>query len=95
MTRRRVNINLDPDVSLSQKEHCLQLMQAGVVLFPKRAEHMVGTTKLATRISELIDEGHTEIVKEYIKVRCRRNKKGKTWTRVMSYRIPEDKQPAV
>ncbi len=95
MPRRRVNINLDPDISISQKEHCLLLMQAGEVLYPKKAEEMVGTTKLATRISELIGEGHSEIVKRYVKVRCRKNKKGKKWTRVMSYRIPEDKRPAV
>ena len=87
----QANINLDPDVALSQKRQVLLLLQAGEVLTPKKAEEMVGTTKVSTRISELIlKDGHTEIVKEYVKVAAPKTKKG--WTRVMSYRIPPEKR---
>lgn len=88
------NINLDPDVALSQKRQVLLLLQAGEVLTHKKAEELVGTSKISTRVSELIHEdGHTEIVKEYVKVLAPKTKKG--WTRVMSYRIPPEKRQAV
>lgn len=66
--KKNVNINLNPKRSRSQKERILELLQNGVVLTPIAALRMVGTTKLATRISELIDEGHTEIKKEKVTV---------------------------
>lgn len=68
MKKKNININLNPKRSRSQKERILELLQNGVVLTPIAALRMVGTTKLATRISELIDEGHTEIKKERISV---------------------------
>ena len=66
--RTNININPNPKRSRSQKERILELLQNGVVLTPIAALRMVGTTKLATRISELIDEGHTEIKKEKVTV---------------------------
>lgn len=94
MPHRNDNINLDPDVALSQKRQVLRLLQAGEVLTHKKAEEMVGTSKISTRISELIhQDGHTEIVKRYVRVEAPKTKKG--WTRVMSYRIPEDKRAAL
>lgn len=68
MKKKNVNINLNPKRSRSQKERILELLQNGIVLTPIVALRMVGTTKLATRISELIDEGHTEIKKEKVTV---------------------------
>lgn len=94
MPRRKVNINLDPDVAISQRKHVLLLLQAGEVLTHKKAEKLVGTSKISTCISELIlKDGHTEIVKQYVKVKAPKTKKG--WTRVMSYRIPPEKRQAV
>ncbi len=63
------NNNPNPGRSLTQKEQILQYLQTGGLLTPLQALQMFGTTKLATRISELINEdGHTEIQKRYIKV---------------------------
>jgi len=69
----------------SQKARILVLLQCGAVLTPLDALDMVGTTKLATRVSELIREGHTEIRKEWAEVTDRN---GET-VRVMSYRIEQ------
>ena len=68
MKKKNVNINLNPKRSRSQKERILELLQNGIILTPIVALRMVGTTKLATRISERIDEGHTEIKKEKVTV---------------------------
>ena len=60
----RTNENPNPKRSLSQKKRILSYLQAGGNLTPLDALMKVGTMKLATRISELINEdGHTEIRK--------------------------------
>ena len=86
-----MNVNIDPTPlrSRSQKEQCLAILQAGGTLTPRKARKLVGTYKLATRISELIlEDGHTEIEKKLIWVRTRKGK-----TQVMRYSIPKDKRP--
>lgn len=58
------NNNPNPNRSHSQKERILAYLQDGGCLTPLDALKKVGTMKLATRISELINEdGHTEIKK--------------------------------
>lgn len=87
-----MNQNNDPTPqrSLSQKRQCLAILQAGGTLTPRKARKLVGTYKLATRISELIlEDGHTEIEKKLIWVRTRKGK-----TQVMRYSIPKNKRPA-
>lgn len=83
------NLNPNKKQSQSQKAHILTLLQCGAVLTPLDALAMVGTTKLATRVSELINkDGHTEIQKEWAEVTDRN---GET-IRVMSYRIEQPLQ---
>jgi len=63
------NNNPNPNRSLSQKERILAYLQEGGNLTPLDALMKVGTMKLATRISELINEdGHTEIKKAPVSV---------------------------
>ncbi len=81
------NINPNPKRSASQKQRILELLQEGQVLTPLDGLHGVGSMKLATRISELINEGHTEIQKKPIVVET----KGGGTARVMSYFIAEPK----
>lgn len=75
--------NPNPLRTQSQKAMILADLQAGKVITPIMALAQYGTIKLATRISELIhDDGHTEIVKEWVDYENHRGK-----TKVMSYRI--------
>jgi hypothetical protein len=75
--------NPNPLRSMSQKAGILEWMQNGKSITPMVAIAQFGCTKLATRISELInDDGHTEICKELIEVDTHRGK-----TKVMSYSI--------
>jgi len=77
------NINPNESVSRTQKGLILQALMNGETLTPQTAIYRFGCTKLATRISELIAEGHTEIVKEWATVYNREYKAVK----VMSYKI--------
>ena len=78
------NNNPNPQRSLSQKEQILAYLQNGGELTPLRALDLFGTTKLATRISELINEdGHTEIQKRLVQVTTIHGGRA----RVMSYFI--------
>lgn len=82
------NIDPNPKRSTSQKQRILERLQAGEVLTPMDAILGRCGTKLATRISELINkEGHTEIQKKMVEVT---NSDG-TPTQVMSYFIIEPK----
>jgi len=68
----------------SQKQQILALMREGHTITPMFIIHKIGCTKLATRISELINkEGHTEIRKKEVWVPCRDNE----MVKVMSYYI--------
>lgn len=79
------NNNPDPKRSWSQKKRILRHLQEGWTLTPIQAIDLYGCTKLATRISELINEdGHTEIRKEMVFVPTA----GGKMTRVMQYSIP-------
>lgn len=61
------NINPNPRRSLSQKQRILLYLQRGGTLTPLQALEKFGTTKLATRVSELIHkDGHDEIQKQYV-----------------------------
>ena len=61
------NINPNPRRSLSQKKRILMYLQQGGSLTPLQALEKFGTTKLATRVSELIKkDGHTEIQKQFV-----------------------------
>ena len=82
------NINLNEERSLSQKKTVLQLLQQGAVLTPLDALFGVGTKKLATRISELISDGHTEIHKARVQTTTSNGKQ--VW--VMSYFIPKEER---
>ncbi len=82
------NIDPNPKRSTSQKQRILERLQAGEVLTPMDAILGRCGTKLATRISELINkEGHTEIQKKMVEVT---NSDGTT-AKVMSYFITEPK----
>ena len=65
------NINPNSRKSRSQKDRILLYLKGGGTLTPLQALDLFGTTKLATRISELIDEGHTEIEKQWVWVPSR------------------------
>ena len=61
------NINPNLERSLSQKERILQFLQSGGSLTSLEALQRFGSARLASRISDLIvNDGHTEIQKEYI-----------------------------
>ena len=82
------NIDPNPKRSKSQKQRILERLQAGEVLTPMDAILGRCGTKLATRVSELINkDGHTEIQKKMVDVL---NADG-TPTQVMSYFITEPK----
>lgn len=81
------NNNPNPKRSLSQKARILKYLEAGNTLTPLDAWRLIGTSKLATRVSELIAEGHTEIQKKRVEVITA---DGDT-ARVMSYSIAEPK----
>ena len=81
------NNNPNPKRSLSQKARILKYLEAGNTLTPLDAWRLIGTSKLATRVSELIAEGHTEIQKRRVEVITA---DGDT-ARVMSYSIAEPK----
>jgi len=82
---RNVNDNPNPEYTFSQKKAILSYLQEGGSLTPLEAEKKFGTSKLATRISELINEdGHTEIQKRKVKVLSPFGRKMKT---VMMYYI--------
>ena len=73
----------------SQKARILEHMRAGYRLTPRQAVDLCGSMKLATRISELINQdGHTEIQKEWVWAMA----EGGEMIRVMSYYIPADKR---
>lgn len=81
---RRVNVNHNRRRSLTQKQKILKFLQEGGTLTPTRALSLCGTTKLSTRVSELITkEGHTEIIKEWVWVLTDDG----DMAHVMSYRI--------
>lgn len=83
------NINPNPQRSISQKKKILLLLKAGERLTPMDAILKGCGTKLATRVSELINEdGHDEIKKEYVWVPV--GHEGEL-TKVMSYYIDEPK----
>lgn len=87
-----MNTNIDPNPSrsLSQKMQVLSYLQAGGTLTPRKARKLIGTYKLATRVSELIlEDGHDEIQKKLIWVRTRKGR-----TQVMRYSIPPEKRLA-
>ena len=77
---------------LSQKARILALLREGHTLTPMFIIHEIGCTKLATRVSELINkEGHTEIRKKEVYVADRDG----AMVRVMSYYIePKDRRAA-
>ena len=79
------NNNPNPKRSFSQKRRILRHLQEGWPLTPMQAIDLYGCTKLATRVSELINkDGHTEIQKEMVWVNTADGKQ----TRVMQYSIP-------
>ena len=83
------NINPNPKRSLSQKKRILLALQAGERLTPLDAIKRGFGTKLATRVSELINEdGHDEIKKQKVWVSV--GDEGEQ-TEVMSYFIDEPK----
>lgn len=66
----RKNNNLNPQRSLSQKKRILMYLQTGARLTPGECWLKIGSSKLATRISELINkDGHTEIQKQRVYVK--------------------------
>ena len=67
---------------MNQREMILQYMRENGSITPMEAIEHIGCTKLATRISELIDEGH-EIIKDPIQ---NRNRWGKR-VHYMRYRL--------
>ena len=77
-----MNINPNPQRSLSQKKRILRFLESGHTLTPLDALQYFGTMKLGTRISELISEGY-DIKKKMVTVFT---VGGKT-ARVMSYSI--------
>lgn len=82
------NHNPNPRRTESQRRRILAYLQKGETLTPLQAFLMFGTSKLATRVSELIlEEGHTEIEKRWVTVA---NFDGED-TRVMQYFIPKEK----
>lgn len=83
-----MNTNDNEVRSLSQKQLILRMLNQGAVLTPLDALWGVGSMKLSTRISELINEGHTEIQKTRVQVPTANGKSA--W--VMSYSIPEDQR---
>lgn len=83
-----INNDPNPEYRLTQKQRILKRLEAGEVLTPMDAILGRCGTKLATRISELINkEGHTEIQKKMIEVELADGTK----TSVMSYFITEPK----
>lgn len=77
----------------SQKARILAYLQAGGSLTPMEAISLCGSTKLATRISELINkEGHTEIQKRWVWVQTpdASDHMQMELTRVMQYSIPAE-----
>ena len=86
------NINPNRKRSRSQKDRILLYLKGGGTLTPLQALDLFGTTKLATRISELIDDGHTEIEKQWVWVPAR-NTHG--MVRVMRYSIAPENRPAM
>ena len=83
-----INNDPNPEYRLTQKQRILNRLEAGEVLTPMDAILGRCGTKLATRISELINkEGHTEIQKKMIEVELADGTK----TSVMSYFITEPK----
>ena len=86
------NINHNIRRSRSQKDRILIYLKSGKTLTPLEALNLFGTTKLATRISELIDEGHTEIEKNWVWVPSH---DGQDMIRVMKYSIAPENRPAM
>lgn len=85
------NYNPNTKRTDSQRSRILAYLQEGNSLTPLQALLMFGTTKLATRVSELIlEDGHTEIEKKWVEVETSH---GRT-ARVKLYYIPrkEDKK---
>ena len=53
----------------SRRRRILAYMQNGNIIDPDKADRLFGEKKLATRISELINQdGHTEIQKRWVSV---------------------------
>lgn len=77
---------------LSQKDKILAYLREGIVLTPMDIINRIGCTKLATRVSELINkDGHSEIRKKEVYVADRDNQ----LVKVMSYYIePQDRKVA-
>ena len=86
------NINPNRRRSRSQKDRILIYLKGGGTLTPLQALDLFGTTKLATRISELIDEGHTEIEKHWVWIPSR---DGNDMIRVKRYSIAPENRPAM
>ena len=87
----RTNNNPNRRRSRSQKDRILLYLKGGGTLTPLQALDLFGTTKLATRISELIDEGHTEIEKQWVWVPSRAG----DMIRVKRYSISPENRPAM
>lgn len=81
----------------TQKACILAYLQAGGSLTPMEAINLCGSTKLATRISELINnDGHTEIQKRWVWVETvdPMDSSRREMTRVMQYHIPTEMRTA-
>lgn len=88
----KTNNNPNRRRSRSQKDRILIYLKGGGTLTPLQALDLFGTTKLATRISELIDEGHTEIQKQWVWVQPRDRD---DMIRVKMYSIAPENRPAM
>ena len=89
-----MNVNIDPNPkrSLTQRQSVLRYMMNGGSLTPRKAWLLFGTSKLATRISELrLKDGISVIEQSYIKVRTH----GGGRTHVMRYWIRKENRVAV
>ena len=77
---------------ISQKARILAMMREGITLTPMYVIREMGCTKLATRVSELINkDGHSEIRKKEVWVADRND----GLVKVMSYYIePKDRKVA-
>lgn len=87
-----VNINPNPKRSRSQKARILEYLQSGGRLTPYDAIKFRFGTKLATRVSELINkDGHDEIKKEMLKIKVWNDEEKKyERVQVMSYYIERE-----
>ena len=87
-----VNIDPNPKRSLTQRQQVLRYLMNGGSLTPRKAWLLFGTSKLATRISELrLKDGISVIDQQYIKVRTH----GGGRTHVMRYFVKKENRTPV